>query len=63
MDPFEVEKFDMQQISIPGDPRCEWNEHCFHMLAHRYMEENTMAVMLAAKRLAGVTPGVNFRDV
>ena len=32
------------------------------MPAHRYMEEIGSAAMLAAKRLAGVTPEVNFRD-
>ena len=32
------------------------------MLAHRYMEENDSAAMLAAKRSAGVTPEVNLRE-
>ena len=32
------------------------------MPAHRYMEENGPAVMLATKRLAGVTPKVNLRE-
>ena len=32
------------------------------MPAHRYMEENDLAAMLAAKRSAGVAPEVNFRE-
>ena len=32
------------------------------MPAYRYMEEIGSAAMLAAKRLAGVTPEVNLRD-
>ena len=32
------------------------------MPAHRYMEENSSAAMLDAKRLAGVTAEVNFRE-
>ena len=31
------------------------------MPAHRYVEEIGSAAMLAAKRLAGVAPEVNFR--
>ena len=31
------------------------------MPAHRYMEENGSAAMLAAKRSAGVAPEVNLR--
>ena len=30
--------------------------------AHRYVEENGLAAMLAAKRLAGVAPKVNLRE-
>ena len=30
--------------------------------AHRYMEENGSAAMLAAKRLVGVAPEVNLRE-
>ena len=32
------------------------------MPAHRYVEENGSAAMLATKRLAGVTPEVNFSE-
>ena len=32
------------------------------MPAHRYMEENGLATMFAAKRLAGVAPEVNIRE-
>ena len=32
------------------------------MLAHRYVEENGSAAMLAAKRLVGVALEVNFRE-
>ena len=32
------------------------------MPACRYVEENSLAAMLAAKRLAGVTPEVNHRE-
>ena len=32
------------------------------MPAHRYVEENSSAAMLATKRSAGVTPEVNFRE-
>ena len=32
------------------------------MSADRYLEENGSAAMLAAKRLAGVTPEINFGE-
>ena len=32
------------------------------MLAHRYVEENSSAAMLAAKMSAGVRPEVNLRE-
>ena len=32
------------------------------MSAHRYVEENGLAAMLANKRLAGVAPKVNLRE-
>ena len=32
------------------------------MPAHRYLEENGSAAMLAAKRLAGVAPEMNIRE-
>ena len=32
------------------------------MSAHRYVEENGLAAMLATKRSAGVTPEVNLRE-
>ena len=32
------------------------------MAAHRYVEEIGLAAMLSTKRLAGVTPEVNFRE-
>ena len=32
------------------------------MPAHRYIEENGSAAMLAAKKWAGVTPEVNLRE-
>ena len=33
------------------------------MPAFRYMKENQLAAMLAAKRSAGVTPEVNLREM
>ena len=32
------------------------------MPAHRYMEENGLAAMLATKKLAGVAPEVNLQE-
>ena len=32
------------------------------MHAHRYVEENSLAAILATKRSAGVTPEVNLRE-
>ena len=32
------------------------------MLAHRYVEENGLAAILATKRSAGVVPEVNLRE-
>ena len=32
------------------------------MPAHRYVEDNGLAAMLATKRSAGVTPEVNLRE-